>query len=107
MIAVSSDTGFDELLHIISQTGHSRLPLYRNGLDDIIGIVYAKDLLPYIQNQKLRQQFSPEKIARKALFIPRTKLISTLMQELQEKKMHISIVVDEYGEQQVLLPLKI
>ncbi len=106
MIAVSTDTGFDELLLVISQTGHSRLPLYKNGLDDIIGIVYAKDLLPYIQNQEMRQQFSLEKIARKALFIPRTKLISTLMQELQEKKMHISIVVDEYGGTAGLITLE-
>lgn len=106
IIALSSDTGFDEILETISQTGHSRLPLYRNGLDDIIGIVYAKDLLPYIQNPDLRRQFSPEKIARKALFIPRTKLVSTLMQELQEKKMHISIVVDEYGGTAGLITLE-
>ncbi len=106
MIAISSDTDFNELLQIISSSGHSRLPLYRNGLDDIIGIVYAKDLLPYIQNEELRQQFSLEKIARKALFIPRTKLISTLMQELQEKKMHISIVVDEYGGTAGLITLE-
>ncbi len=106
MVAVSSDTDFDELLQIISSSGHSRLPLYRNGLDDIIGIIYAKDLLPSIQNKELRQQFSLEKIARKALYIPRTKLISTLMQELQEKKMHISIVVDEYGGTAGLITLE-
>jgi CBS domain containing-hemolysin-like protein len=106
MFAISTDTDFDELLRIITQTGHSRLPLYRNGLDDIIGIVYAKDLLPYIQNQEMRRQFSLEKIARKALFVPQTKLISTLMQELQEKKMHISIVVDEYGGTSGLITLE-
>lgn len=106
MIAVSTDTDFDELLRIITQSGHSRLPLYRNGLDDIVGIVYAKDILPYIQNKELRKQFSLEKIARKALFVPQTKLISTLMQELQEKKMHISIVVDEYGGTSGLITLE-
>ncbi len=106
MIAVSTDTDFEELLRIITQTGHSRLPLYRDGLDDIIGIVYAKDLLPYIQDQEIRRQFSLEKIARKALFVPQTKLISTLMQELQEKKMHISIVVDEYGGTSGLITLE-
>ncbi|HSD62555.1 MAG TPA: hemolysin family protein [Ignavibacteriaceae bacterium] len=106
MIAVSTDTDFDELLRIITQSGHSRLPLYRNGLDDIVGIVYAKDILPYIQNKELRRQFSLEKIARKALFVPQTKLISTLMQELQEKKMHISIVVDEYGGTSGLITLE-
>jgi magnesium and cobalt exporter, CNNM family len=106
MIAVSTETEFDELLDIITQSGHSRLPLYRNGLDDIVGLVYAKDILPYIQNHNLREQFSLEKIARKALFIPRTKMISTLMQELQEKKMHISIVVDEYGGTAGLITLE-
>jgi len=106
MIAISVDTDFEELLQIISKTGHSRLPLYRNGLDDIVGVIYAKDLLPYIQNEKLRNEFSLDKIARKALFIPRTKLISTLMQELQEKKMHISIVVDEYGGTAGLITLE-
>ncbi len=106
MIAVSSDTDFNELLQIIVQSGHSRLPLYKNGLDNIIGVVYAKDLLPYIQNVDLRKQFSLEKIARKALFIPQTKLISTLMQELQEKKLHISIVVDEYGGTAGLITLE-
>jgi putative hemolysin len=106
MIAVSSETDFDELLRVITQSGHSRLPLYSNGLDDIRGIIYAKDLLSYIQNRELRQQFSLEKIARKALFIPRTKLISTLMQELQEKKMHIAIVVDEYGGTAGLITLE-
>jgi len=106
MIAISTETSFDELLKIITQTGHSRLPLYKNGLDNIIGVVYAKDILPYIQNLELRKQFSLEKIARKALFIPQTKLISTLMQELQEKKMHISIVVDEYGGTAGLITLE-
>jgi len=106
MIAIPTETSFDELLKIITQTGHSRLPLYKNGLDNIIGVVYAKDILPYIQNLELRKQFSLEKIARKALFIPQTKLISTLMQELQEKKMHISIVVDEYGGTAGLITLE-
>lgn len=106
MIAIPTETSFDELLKIITQTGHSRLPLYKNGLDNIIGVVYAKDILPYIQNLELRKEFSLEKIARKALFIPQTKLISTLMQELQEKKLHISIVVDEYGGTAGLITLE-
>ena len=106
MIAIPTETSFDELLKIITQTGHSRLPLYKNGLDNIIGVVYAKDILPNIQNLELRKEFSLEKIARKALFIPQTKLISTLMQELQEKKLHISIVVDEYGGTAGLITLE-
>ena len=97
MIAVSSDTEFSEVMNLITKSGRSRIPLYRDDFDDIIGIIYAKDLLPYFKNPELRKNLSLSKIARKAMFVPKTKLIVDLMHEFQEKKMHIAIVVDEYG----------
>ena len=97
MIAVSSDSDFSELVNEITKTGRSRIPLYKDDLDDIIGIIYAKDLLPYFKNAELRKNISLAKIARKPMFVPRTKMIDALMHEFQEKKMHIAIVVDEYG----------
>lgn len=106
IISVSAETNFNELLDVITKTGHSRIPLYREDLDEIIGIVFSKDLLPYIKNVKLRANFSITKIARKAMFIPRTKLISSLMHEFQEKKMHLAIVVDEYGGTAGLITLE-
>lgn len=97
MIAVSSDTEFSEVMSLITKSGRSRIPLYRDDFDDIIGIIYAKDLLPYFKNPELRKNLSLSKISRKAMFVPKTKLIVDLMREFQEKKMHIAIVVDEYG----------
>lgn len=96
---ISSDveTNFNELLEIITSTGHSRIPLYENDLDNITGFIYAKDILPYLKNDELKKQTSIKKISRKAMFVPRTKRINDLMYEFQEKKMQIAIVVDEYG----------
>ncbi len=97
IISISSDSNFEDLLNIVTVAGHSRIPLYKEDLDEIIGIIYSKDILLYIKDAELRKKFSLVKLARKAMFIPKTKLISELMHELQEKKTHIAIVVDEYG----------
>ena len=106
IVAVSAETNFNKMLDIIVKTGHSRIPLYNEDLDEIIGIVFSKDLLPYIKNAESRINFSLTKIARKAMFIPRTKFISSLMHEFQEKKMHLAIVVDEYGGTAGLITLE-
>lgn len=97
MIAVSSDAEFTELIQEITRTGRSRIPVYKDDLDDIIGVIYAKDLLPFFKNTELRKNLSLAKLARKPMFVPKTKMIDDLMHEFQEKKMHIAIVVDEYG----------
>ncbi len=106
MISVSLSTSFDELLKIITGTGHSRIPLYEDDLDKILGIIYAKDILPYIKHSDMKKQLSLQSIARKPMFIPRTKMINDLMHEFQEKKMHIAIVVDEYGGTAGLITLE-
>ncbi|HEX3074463.1 MAG TPA: hemolysin family protein [Ignavibacteriales bacterium] len=95
--SISSDSSFEEIMQIIVESGHSRIPLYGENLDDIIGIVYAKDLLPYLHDGEHKKTFNLSKIARKAMFVPETKFINELMKEFQEKKMHVGIVVDEYG----------
>jgi gliding motility-associated protein GldE len=94
---ISLDSTFQEIMKIITESGHSRLPLYKDDLDEVVGIIYAKDLLPYLKHISKLNQFNLSKIARKPMFIPETKLISDLMREFQEKKMHIAIIVDEYG----------
>ncbi len=95
MTAIPENISFDSLLNIINKSGHSRIPVYKEDLDNIAGIIYAKDILPFLQ--KGNKKFHINSIMRQASFVPETKLISKLMQEFQEKKMHISIVVDEYG----------
>lgn len=97
IIAVPSDIKYNNLLKIITDSGHSRIPVYNENLDEVIGIIYAKDLLPFSKNPELRENVSLKKISRKAMFIPETKLISDLLREFQDKKMHLAIVVDEYG----------
>src|SRR5690606_36299021 len=61
IVSVSVETQFNELIDIITSSGHSRIPLYNNDLDQIIGILYAKDILPYVYNQNLRKELSLEK----------------------------------------------
>lgn len=95
--AIDIDTGFDELISIINESGHSRIPLYENNLDNIIGIIYVKDLLPYLKYNDNKNILSLRKIAREVLFVPETKLINDLLHDFQEKKLHLGIVVDEYG----------
>ena len=95
--SVPLDTTFQELMQIITESGHSRIPLYNNNLDDVTGIIYAKDLLPFLADPELKEKISLQTIARPAMFVPESKLISDLLHEFQEKNMHMGIVVDEYG----------
>lgn len=104
--AVDVDTSFEELMKVITESGHSRIPLYENNLDNIIGIIYAKDLLPFLQNSQPRDMFSIRKICRKAVFIPENKYINQLMHEFQETNTHIGIIVDEYGGTAGLISLE-
>lgn len=106
MVSVADDTEFDELINIITSSGHSRIPLFKDDLDKITGILYAKDILPFVYNLNLRKDLSLQKIARKVMFVPKTKMINSLMAEFQEKKMHIAIVVDEYGGTAGLITLE-
>ncbi len=97
MAAISTEFTFEEVINLITESGHSRIPLFEGNLDNIIGIIYAKDLLPYLTDKKIREEISLVKIARKPMFIPESKIISDLMHEFQSKNMHVGIVVDEYG----------
>jgi len=105
LTAISVDTPFNELMDIITESGHSRIPLYINSLDNVVGIIYAKDLLPYLANNE-NKPVSLNSIARDALFIPETKLISDMLHDFQEKNMHVGIVVDEYGGTAGLISLE-
>ena len=106
MVCVQVNCRFDDLLDVLTSTGHSRIPLYENDLDNIRGIIYAKDILPYIKNVKMRETLSLPGIARKVLFVPKMKMIDDLMHEFQEKKLHLAIVVDEYGGTAGLITLE-
>ena len=93
IFALSEDTPFSEVLSEIVKIGYSRIPVYRENLDNITGVIYIKDLLPYIE----KTDFEWTKVMRKAFFVPENKKLDDLLSEFQEKKRHLAVVVDEYG----------
>lgn len=93
IFALSEDTPFSEVLSEIVKIGYSRIPVYRENLDSITGVIYIKDLLPYIE----KTDFEWTKVMRKAFFVPENKKLDDLLSEFQEKKIHLAVVVDEYG----------
>jgi CBS domain containing-hemolysin-like protein len=95
--SISIDSQFEEIFEFIVKSGHSRIPVHNNDLDQISGILYAKDLIPYLMNEKLRKHTNLTKILREPMFVPVSKMVNDLLVEFQEKKLHIAIVVDEYG----------
>jgi len=79
---------------MIVEHGYSRMPVYDENLDNIVGILYIKDLLPYLGET---EEFKWQSLIRPAYFVPETKKINDLLEEFQSKKVHLAIVVDEYG----------
>lgn len=94
MVVAEKSVGYRELVEIIQRCGHSRIPIYEGNIDNIIGIVHGKDLLPYAGNE---EEFLVQKVMRKAYFVPEEKKIDELLREFQQQKVHMAIVVDEYG----------
>jgi CBS domain containing-hemolysin-like protein len=95
IIAVDANTKLPDLLEIIGDAGHSRIPVYEENIDSIIGLVYAKDLLTEIGKDPAEFKLC-DKI-RDAYFVPETKPLRSLLHEFQNQKQHIAIVLDEYG----------
>ena len=91
--AISEDTDFETVLSIILKNGYSRNPVYKENIDNIIGVLYAKDLLTHL-NKKI---FDWQSLIREPFFVPENKKLDDLLSEFQEKKKHLAIVVDEYG----------
>ena len=91
--AFSNTLNYEQILKNIVKNSFSRIPIYKDDLDNIIGILYVKDLLPFLD----KKEFNWLSILRKPFFIPENKKLDDLMQEFQEKKIHLAIVVDEYG----------
>jgi putative hemolysin len=92
--AISLETGFPELLRFINQEGYSRIPAYGDTIDQIEGILYIKDLLPYLD---AAPDFNWQQLLRPPYFVPEGKKIDDLLREFQDRHVHMAIVVDEYG----------
>ena len=103
IIGLEYEAGYDEVRKTIVDTGYSRIPIYGDDLDDVRGILYVKDLLPHIGKDN---DFAWQTLLRKPYFVPEHMMIDDLLKEFQTKKIHIAIVVDEYGATQGLVSLE-
>lgn len=102
MFSVSLETDFEELMRQVVDKGFSRIPVCDKDLDDVKGMLYVKDLLPHVEER----DFAWQELLRPAFFVPENKKINDLFQDFRAKKIHIAIVVDEYGGTSGLVTLE-
>jgi putative hemolysin len=98
MKVVDSNASLEDVLEQIIKAGHSRIPVYVESIDNVVGLIYAKDLLVYVNRARpAKSEIVLKKLMRPAYFVPETKRVSELLKEMQQKKTHMAIVLDEYG----------
>ena len=95
MVASPVDASLRDVLDLILQRGFSRIPVYRGTVDEIVGVAYAKDLLRHLYAGK--ENVALDRIVRQPHFVPETKKVADLLKEMQQRRVHIAIVLDEYG----------
>jgi putative hemolysin len=93
---LAAEASFEEAIDLVVDEGHSRIPVYEESIDEIVGILYAKDLLPYLKPDAGPRP-SLRKLLRPPVLVPESMTIDDLLHELQRRKVHIAIVLDEYG----------
>lgn len=93
---IRADASFEEAIDIVVQEGHSRVPAYDDSIDEVVGILYAKDLLPYLKSDSAPRP-SLRTLLRPPVLVPESMTIDDLLHEFQRRKVHIAIVLDEYG----------
>ncbi len=104
IVAVESDTPLTGVAGRMLESGHSRLPVYSETIDNVVGVVHSRDLLAFLERRG--ENPSLDKIIRPAFFIPESKRLDELLRELQEKRMQMAMVVDEYGGIEGLVTLE-
>ena len=96
IVALPSTTTLEQAIDTVVEEGHSRIPVYEESVDEVVGILYAKDLLPFLK-EAAGPRPSLRSLLRTPVFIPESMTIDDLLHELQRRKVHIAIVLDEYG----------
>ncbi len=96
IVALPASSTFDDAIDTVIDEGHSRVPVYQNSMDEVIGILYAKDLLPFLKSD-VAQRPDLRTLLRTPVFVPESMSIDDLLHEFQRRKVHIAIVLDEYG----------
>lgn len=95
--ALPIEANLSEVVAFVNKEKFSRIPVYRDNLDDIVGLLYAKDLFRFLSDSDNREKFSLSEIIRQPYFVANSKRTDELFRELQRKKIHIAIIIDEYG----------
>ena len=103
VVAVEDDTPFEDLKKVVVDSGYSRIPVYHTSFDGVKGILYVKDLIPYIDRDN---SFRWQNLIRAPYFVPESKKINALLAEFQVKQIHMAIVVDEYGGKSGIITLE-
>ncbi|MCB7482212.1 gliding motility-associated protein GldE [Christiangramia sediminis] len=102
IFALNEESSYSDIIPEIIENGYSRIPVYRDNVDNVIGILYIKDLLPYLNNKN----FDWTSLVREPYFVPENKKLDDLLNDFQNKKNHLAIVVDEYGGTSGLISLE-
>ena len=97
MLSIPASLSWEEMLAQVIDAGHTRIPVYGRNRDDIVGILHAKDLLPELARGPSQRIEHWTKLLRQPVFVPETKPIDALLQELQHSRNHMVVVLDEYG----------
>ena len=105
MVALPVSATLDEAIDLIVEEGHSRVPVYEESIDEVLGIIYAKDLLPVLKGEADARP-TVRSLLRTPLFVPESMSIDDLLHEFQRRKVHIAIVLDEYGGTAGLLTIE-
>ncbi|KAA3661587.1 MAG: HlyC/CorC family transporter, partial [Calditrichaeota bacterium] len=95
IVAVEQNTTLVELIELIKKKGHTRIPIYDTSIDKVLGILHAKDLLPFLNRKNEKIDFA--QLARPLIYVPEYKMIDDLLRDFQREQLHMAIVVDEYG----------
>lgn len=96
MVVVEQDATLDQLLPAIAESGHSRFPVIGENRDEVVGLLLAKDLLPFFIGER-RRDFSVRDVLRPAVFIPESKRLNVLLKDFRTNRNHMAVVVDEFG----------
>jgi len=96
MIIIQEDTPYENMLPVVNESGHSRFPVIGENRDEIEGVLLAKDLLRYV-DEEARESFDIKDVLRKAVFVPESKRLNVLLKEFRASRNHMAMVVDEYG----------
>ena len=102
VFALSEEMNFEQIIPIILEKGFSRVPIYKENMDSVLGILYIKDLLPHLETK----DFNWKQLLKRPFYVPENKKLDDLLKEFQQKKIHLAIVVDEYGGTSGLITLE-